>query len=150
MRPQQSTLLQRRNLVWHLRSHLIHHHRHRVLRGEWRRVWVPEQADMRDRPAGDSEPTSASRPRLTSSSVALVPRRSDRSSVETPTGVEVSKRLGPQTQFGCHSFRFINSLDIPKRKITRGEKKSIAQNHNCIIVKCAYYFRWCDFPPLFK
>ena len=57
-------------------------------RGEWRWVWVPEQADVRDRPAGDSEPTSASRPRLTSSSVAPVPRRSDRSSAETPTGVE--------------------------------------------------------------
>ena len=57
-------------------------------RGEWRWVWVPEQADVRDRPAGDSEPTSASRPRVTTSS-ASVPRRSDRSSVETPAGAEV-------------------------------------------------------------
>ena len=57
-------------------------------RGEWRWVWVLEQADVRDRPACDSEPTLASRPRVTSSSVAPVPRRSDRSSAETPTGVE--------------------------------------------------------------
>jgi len=57
-------------------------------RGEWRWVWVPEQADVRDRPAGDPEPTSASRPRLTFSSVVPIPRRSDRSSAETPTGVE--------------------------------------------------------------
>ena len=72
-------------------------------RGEWRWVWVPEQADVRDRPAGDSEPTSASRPRLTSSSVAPVPRRSDRSSAETPTGV---------WKAGAHGTRLVLWRDV--------------------------------------
>ena len=58
---------------------------------------------MRDRPAGDSEPTSASRPRVTSSSVAPVPRRSDRSSAETPTGV---------WKAGAHGTRLVLWRDV--------------------------------------